>query len=38
MNLGATYLLRGDLISAEQRLGQSTDLFNQVGAEISCPS
>jgi tetratricopeptide (TPR) repeat protein len=37
MNLGATYLQRGDLPSAEQRLRQSADLFNQVGAEDFLP-
>ena len=37
MNLGATYIQRGDLKSAEERLRQSADLFNQVGAEDFLP-
>jgi tetratricopeptide (TPR) repeat protein len=37
MNLGATYIQRGDLKTAEERLRQSADLFNQVGAEDFLP-
>jgi tetratricopeptide (TPR) repeat protein len=37
MNLGATYIQRGDLKRAEERLRQSADLFNQVGAEDFLP-
>jgi tetratricopeptide (TPR) repeat protein len=37
MNLGAAYLQRGDLHTAEERLRQSADLFNQVGAEDFLP-
>jgi tetratricopeptide (TPR) repeat protein len=37
MNLGATYLLRGDLDIAEGHLGRSAELFEQVGAEDFLP-
>src|SRR6185369_5207079 len=37
MNLGAAYVLRGDLDEAAANLNRAADLFNQAGAEDFLP-